>query len=150
MAQLPPNRRLHPTALRKDHWVPLLKAEFKDSSTMRQIYTRLLEYRKWRSEEPVLIERRKMTTKARRSVEINQVATSVADLSASCATFAKNGPVSIRWLNPEEQVYAKRWPANVKHGAGLSVERGYIIVEDDLVPTNTATDTKEATAQLSA
>lgn len=122
MAQLPPNRRLHPTALRKDHWVPLLRATFSSPAVMQQVYSRLLEYRRWRAEQPVPIERRSLTTKARRRLEINQVATSIADLAASCETFAKQdaGTVRITWSNENEKVYATSWPVNVTHAQGAS------------------------------
>ncbi|CCG85188.1 Uncharacterized protein C18H10.17c [Taphrina deformans PYCC 5710] len=145
MKQLPPNRRLHPTALRKDHWVPLAKAQFSDSATMRQVYTRLLEYRTWRSKQPVPIELRHMTVKARRRLEIDQVATTVADLSASCASFANKG-ATIAWLNEEEKVYAKKWPANITHTSGLDVVRGWSIVQDRtglFAPGSTVVNTEE-------
>lgn len=149
MAQLPPNRRLHPTALRKDHWTPLLKATFSSSQVMRQVYTRLLEYRQLRAQQPVPIDRRTMTTKARRQLEIDQVATSVADLSASCATFAGKGPgrVTISWMNQEEKVYAKEWPANVQHVTGLDVLRGWQVIEDrSLLTQNLAPETESSQA----
>ncbi|ORY82534.1 hypothetical protein BCR37DRAFT_392747 [Protomyces lactucae-debilis] len=71
LAQLPPNRKLHPPALRRDHWVPLCKVEFAretnepvpekkkkiravpESRTMNQVYNRLLDYRRWRANERV-------------------------------------------------------------------------------------------------
>jgi len=132
LAQLPPNRRLHPEALRKDHWVPLLKATFADNKTMNQIYARMMAYRQWRAQEPVPLDRRAMRVKARRRLEIDQVATSIADLSASCEAFAKKdgAAVTIDWLNEEEKVYAEQWPANVRHGSGLDVIRGWSLVED--------------------
>lgn len=73
-----------------------------------------------------------MTTKARRRLEINQVATTVADLAASCDTFAKTstGEVKITWMNEEEKVFAQHWPLNVSHSSGLEVLRGWQVVED--------------------
>lgn len=73
-----------------------------------------------------------MTIKARRRLEIDQVATSIADLSASCKSFApaKAGTVTLQWLNEEEKVYAKTWPNNVKHSSGLDVLRGWSLIED--------------------
>lgn len=107
---------------------------------MRQVYARLLEYRKWRAQEPVPIERRAMRIKARRRLEINQVATTVADLAASCDTFAKAsmGEVKITWMNEEEKVFAQHWPANVRHSSGLDVLRGFQVIEDssDLLPVS--------------
>lgn len=143
MAQLPPNRRLHPTALRKDHWIPLLKASFSSSEVMKQVYARLLEYRQWRAQEPVPNARRTMTTKARRRLEIDQVATSVADLAASCTTFAglKTGRVTISWMNEEEKVYAKKWPSNISHVSGLDVLRGFQVVEDRSLVSETNVQT---------
>lgn len=130
MAQLPPNRRLHPTALRKDHWVPLLKASFSNPAVMGRIYSRLLEYRQWRTEAPTPEDQLAMRIKARRRLQIDQVATSIADLSASCEVFEKS-PITITWLNEIDKGYAKEWPTTVTHQAGIDVKRGWEVVEFD-------------------
>lgn len=65
-------------------------------------------------------------------MEIDQVATTVADLSASCETFAKvgAGEVTITWMNDEEKVFAESWPTNVRHSTGIDVLRGWEVIED--------------------
>lgn len=93
MDQLPAGRRLHPTKLRQDHWLPFAKASFASPDIMRRVYARLLQFRHWRAHDPVPLERRGMTTKARETLEMNQVPTSVADLAACCEMYAK--PTSI-------------------------------------------------------
>ena len=135
MAQLPPNRRLHPTALRKDHWVPLLKASFSSPEIKRQVYSRLQDYQKWRSEQPVPTEQLAMRTKARQRLQIDQVATSIADLAQSCHTFASDA-VKISWLNQDDKNYASSWPENVSHHGDLSLIRGWSVVEDSAARVN--------------
>lgn len=90
---------------------------------------------------------------------MDQVATSIADLAASLQTFAATqlGQVTISWLNEEEKVYAKEWPANVRHVPALKILNGRTVYEDwDLLKqpdalqgTNTAQAQMETTMTTS-
>ena len=68
-----------------------------------------------------------MRIKARNREQMNQVATSIADLSAACSTFGTAG-VTIDWLDENEKEYAREWPASVTHQNGLEIKRGFEVV----------------------
>ncbi len=134
LSQLPrPNRRLAPPALRKDHWIPLLKARFPTPDITRGVYSRLLEYRTWRTSErtdftiPSTAQFKALRKSARARLFQDQVGVSIADLAA--VAEGVDGPVEVSWLEEGDKGWAERWSGNVVHRQDLQVLRGFRLVE---------------------
>jgi len=121
-----PQRRMFPTTLRKDHWVPLVHAIFPTHLIANHIYKRLLDHRAWRLTSPPALSQLSKPKKERNQEALNQVPTSIADLAH--VTKDIEGKMILNWDRVEEKNWAKEWSNNIWHcPQGFQLKRGYRI-----------------------
>lgn len=145
MSQLPHGRRTRPVSLRRDHWEPLLCANFANQTDMRRVLARMHDYRRWRAALPstarhaapapvtedadtaptaaASVAKSLPRKRAQRVKEaFDMTAHSVADLSSAIAALAGPGSaVEIDWLDVERRQHAAAWPSNVTHAQRIQL-----------------------------
>ncbi|EPX74021.1 uncharacterized protein SOCG_03236 [Schizosaccharomyces octosporus yFS286] len=106
---------MRPPRIRKDHWVPILKADFENDQVVTSIMSQLLNYRRYRSIQPLDKELLAMPVSQRnRLLMQQQVPNTIADLADILRKKElTNGSVNIQWKDQTDSEYAD-WPESVK------------------------------------
>jgi Transcriptional regulation of mitochondrial recombination len=116
-----PQKGMFPVSLRRDHWVPLVHAQFPVHALARDVYNRLVTLRQWRLTSPTEPDTALPRKKDRNREGLNMVPTSVADL----AHVTSRVKAKMNWARGEERLWAREWGANVAHyGGGFDLDRG--------------------------
>jgi hypothetical protein len=123
-----PKRRMFPTSLRKDYWIPLVHAIFPTHLIANHVYKRLLDHRAWRLTSPPAASQLILPQKKRNQLSLNQIPTAIADLAH--ITHDIPAKMILNWNRKEERDWAKEWSQNIWHCAqGFKLSRGYRLGE---------------------
>ncbi|CAA18414.1 Mhr1 protein [Schizosaccharomyces pombe] len=118
---------MRPAKLRKDHWVPLLKVEFPNESMFQSVFMQLLNYRKYRSVQPLTSDLLKLPIPVRRRKIMRQeVPNTIADLAdiLNKEKFPENS-VRLQLSDKSDSEYAD-WPPSVQiDSEEIKLSRGF-------------------------
>ncbi|WBW74160.1 mitochondrial ribosomal protein subunit L67 [Schizosaccharomyces osmophilus] len=118
---------MRPARIRKDHWVPILKADFENDQVVTSVVSKLLNYRRYRSVQPLSKEFLAMPVSQRnRLLMQQQVPNTIADLADILRNKElSNGSVNIQWKDQTDSEYAD-WPESVKMDSKrITTTRGF-------------------------